>query len=289
MSELARAGLGEVHAVHGAQVQQKGVYNKAESIIEGARIGERLPDIDKPCILLGQAFADDFVNFAIVGGQALALDDRQTHPEQWDSLLLESPGDLLDAVTVDFLPLVRERLVAVVSVADLLAVVAADHHDSHADLLIRGKEIAHRFRPVVELACDKTGIALGLAHDRDLGTVGIRFLQPLGEQLAEAVAENVDDEGGFRGRLVGEWSSGFVGQRRSARRDGFPYLRLRVHVDGAPLNALMLHHLAFAQPEAGILVGAIAAASSPAAAPATAPAATAPAAGRSPWPISPCA
>ena len=220
MRELARTGFREVHAVHRAQLDDHAVHVRPERIIEAARIAERLPDIDKACILFGEAFANDFVDLAVVGGQPLAFRDRQAHPEQWNSLLPEGLGDFFDAIAVNFLPFVRERLVAVVAIANGLAVIAADHHDCHVHLLVRGKQVVHGFRPVVDLVCDKAGIPFGLAHDRDLRAVDVSFLQSLREQLPKAVAEHVDDERCFRRGFIRNRRSRLVRHSRRSAREG---------------------------------------------------------------------
>ena len=132
--------------------------------------------------------AIDLVELGHVGRQALALHDRQADPDQRNFLVAEQIGDRLDPRGIEFLPARRLQIGGAGTVADLLAVVAADHHHRNIDLVGAGDEVMGRLDPVEVIVADETAVFARLAQDDDFRLVGESFAQPLGEQLAQTVA-----------------------------------------------------------------------------------------------------
>ena len=61
------------------------------------------------------------------------------------------------------------------------------------------EKVVDRLRPVVEVAGDEAAQALGLVHHGDVGPISERVVQPVGQHLPEAVAEDIDEQGGILG------------------------------------------------------------------------------------------
>ncbi len=81
---------------------------------------------------------------------------------------------------------------------DQLAVVVADHHDDELGLLGR-YDLARHLRPLVLAApavADEPGIGAMLAHDGDVGVLGVGVFEAVSEPVGIGVAHDHDAGGG---------------------------------------------------------------------------------------------
>ncbi len=226
MRELAGAFPGEQDAVGRAQAHGLPVDVGAVGGELAVVVGEGLPGVDIGRAILHGGVAGDVVEHRHRVGEVRVLGDRHADPDQRDVLLLEGRVDRRDAVGVDAPPVVGADLVGLAVLGDRLLVVGADHHHRDVDLVLAGEQRVDRLRPVVIAEVDEAARPFALVDDRDVLAVGQRVVEPVGEELAERIAEYVDEDGGVLllwRRLVGHG-------RRVARRGA---LRLRLGLRSA--------------------------------------------------------
>src|SRR5262249_36525232 len=108
--ELARARLGEVHAVGAAQLADLAFEVGALGDELAALVGEAIPHIDIDDAVLVGARAIDLVEEGRIGARTRAADRRQADPEHRDALALHRRDRLVDPLAVELDPLLRAIL-----------------------------------------------------------------------------------------------------------------------------------------------------------------------------------
>src|SRR5262249_41463249 len=80
--------------------------------------------------------------------------------------------------------------------------VVSDHHDDELGLL-GSDDLTRRLRPVdiaAPVIADETGIGAMLAHDADIGIIGVCIFKPVGEPVRVRVSHDDDFDGGVLAR-----------------------------------------------------------------------------------------
>ena len=111
MRKLLGAGLGEIHAVIGAQPANLAFEIRALHRVASLLVDEAVPDIDIGDAGLFGARAIKLVEIAHIAGRFGAADRRQPNPEHRHAFALKRGDHVVDALFVKLGPFVGVKLV----------------------------------------------------------------------------------------------------------------------------------------------------------------------------------
>jgi hypothetical protein len=111
--------------------------------------------------------------------------------------------DRLHSLAIDRAPAIAQKLERVGAVAQRLRIVDAEDDHDEVDVILAGRQIARRLRPVVIIVAHQAGGFVRLVGDRDFRLVGESLGQAAGRENAQTVADDIDEEGRLNRRPSG--------------------------------------------------------------------------------------
>src|SRR5262245_55291425 len=255
--KLARAELGEIDAVAGAQTADLAFVIRTLRRIASPLVNEAVPNVGIDDTRLFSSAAIELVEVRRVFARLCAALRGETNPDHRNTGAFERRNGGVDALDVGELPLFRAEFPGPVSrlaylfrrhmwiafyrvtrlllevrshrrtwyssrrsrrrvrlrratrrrcrrnlLADRLTIVISDHH--HDDLgFLDSDNLARRLRPVdiaARVIADEAGIRAMLAHDADIGIIGVCIFKPVGEPVRVRISHDHDFDSGILAR-----------------------------------------------------------------------------------------
>src|SRR5262245_9144689 len=255
--KLARAELGEIDAIAGAQTADLAFVIWTLRRIAPRLVDEAVPNVGVDDARLFGPAAIELVKVGRILARLCVALRSETNPDHRNTGAFERRNGGVDALDVGELPLFRAEFPGAVSrlaylfrrhvgiafyrltrllfevrshwrawcssrrsrrrvrlrratgrrwrrnlLANRLTIVASDHH--HDDLrLLCSDNLARRLRPVdiaARVIADEAGIRAMLAHDADIGIVGVCIFKPVGEPVRVRISHDHDFDSGILAR-----------------------------------------------------------------------------------------